>query len=84
MMTTSFLPSADNQITRISNHANSQAAPVREPLKHMLIGSPKAVKSTIHTLHQMGYAEVGAWSQLLPTANAGEVMSILSKQILVQ
>jgi hypothetical protein len=28
-------------------------------------------------------AEVGAWSWLLPTGNQGEVISILSKQILV-
>jgi hypothetical protein len=80
-MNTSFLPSTDNQNTTIPN--SSPATPTREPLKHLLIGSPKAVNSTIRTLHQLGYAEVGAWSQLLPTGNQGEVMSILSKQILV-
>ncbi|MEH1904109.1 hypothetical protein [Nostoc sp.] len=55
----------------------------REPIKHLLIGSPKAVTSTIHFLQVIGYASVGDWSQLLPTANPGEVMSILSRQILV-
>ncbi|WP_262984342.1 hypothetical protein [Nostoc sp. 'Peltigera membranacea cyanobiont' 210A] len=39
--------------------------------------------STIHYLQVIGYASVGDWSQLLPTANPGEVMSILSRQILV-
>ncbi|MEH1781961.1 hypothetical protein [Nostoc sp.] len=57
--------------------------PNREPIKHLLIGSPKAVTSTIHYLQVIGYASVGDWSQLLPTANPGEVMSILSRQILV-
>ncbi|WP_414526609.1 hypothetical protein [Nodularia chucula] len=58
-----------------------KASPVREPIKHLLIGSPKAVTSTIHLLQVIGYANVKDWSPLLPTANAGEVMSILSRQI---
>nr|WP_322720411.1 hypothetical protein [Nostoc sp. ChiQUE02]MDZ8233460.1 hypothetical protein [Nostoc sp. ChiQUE02] len=45
----------------------------REPIKHLLIGSSKAVTSTIHYLQVIGYASVGDWSQLLPTANPGEV-----------
>lgn len=56
--------------------------PNREPLKHLLIGSPKGVRSAIHTLHRLGYAEVGAWSPLMPTANPDEVMSILMRYIL--
>lgn len=55
----------------------------REPIKHLLIGSPKAVISTIHYLQAVGYASVGDWSPLLPTANSHEVMSILIRQILV-
>jgi hypothetical protein len=55
----------------------------REPIKHLLIGSPKAVTSTIHYLQAVGYASVGDWSPLLPTANSREVMSILIRQILV-
>ncbi|AFY36041.1 hypothetical protein [Calothrix sp. PCC 7507] len=55
--------------------------PQREPIKHLLIGSPKAVTSTIHYLQVIGYASVGDWSPLLPTTNSGEVMSILSRQI---
>ncbi|AFY43048.1 hypothetical protein [Nostoc sp. PCC 7107] len=56
----------------------------REPIKHLLIGSPKAVTSTIHYLHVLGYANVGDWSPLLPTEKSGEVMSILTRQILIQ
>ncbi|MBD2454850.1 hypothetical protein H6G80_12240 [Nostoc sp. FACHB-87] len=58
--------------------------PHREPIKHLLIGSPKAVNSTIHYLQVIGYASVGDWSPLLPTANEDEVMSILIRQILMQ
>ncbi len=78
----SFL-TGDDKPTPIPNQAASEQ-PTREPIKHLLIGSPKAVNSTIHHLHQLGYAQVGDWSPLLPTANPGEVMSILSKQIAVQ
>jgi hypothetical protein len=55
--------------------------PSREPLKHLLIGSPQVVTNAIHGFYALGYAEVSAWSPLLPTANAGEVMSILIKYV---
>jgi hypothetical protein len=58
--------------------------PIREPIKHLLIGSPKAVTSTIHFLQVVGYANVKDWSPLLPTGNPDEVMSILIRQILMQ
>lgn len=57
--------------------------PGREPLKHLLIGSPRVVKNAIHGLYALGYAEVGAWSPLLPTSNVGEVMSILIKYVVL-
>ncbi|WP_214662593.1 hypothetical protein [Amazonocrinis nigriterrae] len=55
----------------------------REPIKHLLIGSPKAVTSTIHLLQMIGYANVGDWSPLQLTGNPDEVMSILIRQISV-
>ena len=61
-----------------------ETSPRREPLKHLLIGSPEVVKNGIHNLHALGYEEVGAWSRLLPTANDGEVMSILVKYYTVR
>ncbi len=64
------------------NQSTENQFPKREPIKHLLIGSPKAVNSTIHYLQVIGYANVGDWSPLLPTTNPGEVMSILSRQIL--
>ena len=54
----------------------------RVKLKHILIGSPKVVRSTIHLLHVLGYAEATAWSPLQPTANPGETMSILVRYLL--
>ncbi|WGV26324.1 hypothetical protein [Halotia branconii] len=67
-----------------TNQVDSQANPVKEPLKHLLIGSSKAVISTIHHLQVIGYAQVGDWSPLLPTPNPDEVMSILNRPIVVQ
>ncbi|OUL27512.1 hypothetical protein [Nostoc sp. 106C] len=58
--------------------------PNRKPIKHLLIGSAKAVTSTIHYLQVVGYAGVGEWSPLLPTDKPDEVMSILIRQILMQ
>ncbi|MEO0684109.1 MAG: hypothetical protein AAFY76_03435 [Cyanobacteria bacterium J06649_11] len=59
--------------------------PGRETIKHTLIGSSKAVMGTIQVLHQLGYAQVGDWSPLLPSpTNPGEVMSILVRTIMVQ
>lgn len=83
-MTQGFLSSADNPNTPGASLGESQTAPDREPIKHLLIGSPKAVKSTIHYLQVTGYADAAAWSPLVPTANPGEVMSILTRYILVQ
>ncbi|BAY50656.1 hypothetical protein SAMD00079811_82870 (plasmid) [Scytonema sp. HK-05] len=83
-MTQGFLSSADNPNTPIPNQTNSQASPEREPIRHTLIGSPKAVNSTIRVLHQLRYAEISDWSPLVPTGNTGEVMSILIRSILVQ
>lgn len=83
-MSTSFLPNSEDSKAAIPSQADSQTVPFREPLKHLLIGSSKAVTSTIHYLQVIGYADVGDWSQLLPTGNAGEFMSILSRNIVVQ
>ncbi|MCG6138729.1 MAG: hypothetical protein MET45_29730 [Nostoc sp. LLA-1] len=84
MITTSFISSAEDPITTLKSQTDSQTEPNREPLKHLLIGSSKAVTGTIHYLKVIGYADVDDWSQLLPTGNPGEVMSILIRHILVK
>lgn len=76
-MTTSFLSDADNPNTPVPNQTGKNIPPNREPIKHTLIGSPKAVKSTIHYLQVIGYADAAAWSPPVPTPNSGEVISIM-------
>jgi len=51
----------------------------REPLRMLVIGSRPGVTGTIHTLHRLGYAQIGEWSPLLPGPNPGEVMAILTR-----
>jgi len=55
--------------------------PDREPVKILLIGSPKAVRSIIHILYSLGFASVGEWSPLQPAQKPGEVMSILMRYL---
>jgi hypothetical protein len=57
--------------------------PHRESLTTLLIGSPEAIRTAIHDLHQRGYAEAGDWSGLLPAPDPSEVMSILIRHRLV-
>ncbi len=81
-MNQNFL-SSNNLNVLFPDKVVSPVPPNREPLKHLLIGSPKGVTSTIHTLHHVGYAEVGLWSPLVPYSNSGQVMSILIRYILL-
>ncbi|TVP58384.1 MAG: hypothetical protein EA343_21625 [Nodularia sp. (in: Bacteria)] len=66
------------------NPSPENASHRREPIKQLLIGSPKTVSSTIHYLQVIGYVSIGDWSPLLPTTNPGEVISILVRQILMK
>ena len=51
----------------------------RERLRILVIGSRDGVIETIHDLYRRGFAEVNAWSPLLPAPSSGEVMSILTR-----
>jgi hypothetical protein len=55
-----------------------------EKIKHILIGSHKAVTITMQVLQQLGYADIKDWSPLLPTHNPGEFISVLIKAVAVQ
>lgn len=83
-MAQNFLADSDDPNASCWRQTVENVLPGKEPLKHLLIGSAKGVTNAIHSLQVRGYAEVGAWSPLLPTANPGEVMSILIKYIQVQ
>lgn len=50
----------------------------------LLLGCSEDIVEAIHTLHALGYAEVGAWSPLLPVPNSTKMMSILTRYRLAQ
>ncbi|MBE9062765.1 hypothetical protein [cf. Phormidesmis sp. LEGE 11477] len=62
--------------------------PSRSHVRHILLGSPEAVRQTIHLLHILRYTETGLWSRaiaiqdplVIPPA-PGEVISLLRKQV---
>ena len=53
--------------------------PERERGRVVLYGSRDGIIENIHTLHKKGFAEVSAWSPLMPTGNPGELMCILTR-----
>jgi hypothetical protein len=71
------------------SHIQPEPPPAREPIRHLLIGSPAAVGLTIHHLHVLDYADAMLWSpaialsqeQLVLTLNPGEVMRILVRYL---
>jgi hypothetical protein len=82
-MAQEFLPNpSEDSIPPVSGETQQQVPADRETLKHILIGSPKVVRSAIHNLHVRGYAEATAWSPLQPTANPREVISILMRYVI--
>ena len=70
-----------------SNEPNSknQSSLHRERIKHLLVGSPRVVKRTMHLLHVLGYAEVREWSRPQVAGSLGqpgEVVSVLIRNAL--
>jgi hypothetical protein len=63
--------------------ATPPSNPNRHPLKVLIVSSPQGVTNTIHTFYRLGYAEVSEWSKPQPTQNPGEVMSVLSRRLLI-
>lgn len=80
-MPNNFLTLADKTDSSLEPLETSIEArsPNREPLRVLVIGSRQGVTTTIQTLHQLRFADVGEWSPLMPTATPGEVMSILTR-----
>ena len=63
----------------------------RQPVKHILVGSPVAVQHTIHRLHQLGYAEAIEWARPLRideplhiTPAPGDVISVLVRYLRIE
>ncbi|MBH8565193.1 hypothetical protein I8748_23920 [Nostoc sp. CENA67] len=72
----------EQKFPQVPGKDSDKSTPNRKPIKHILIGSPKVVTSTIHYLQVIGYANVNDWSQPQQTGNPDEVMSILVRYIL--
>ncbi|MBD2459436.1 hypothetical protein H6G89_00120 [Oscillatoria sp. FACHB-1407] len=81
--TASFTPTPNSNPNPGLGSLTEQDLPNRESLRILVIGSRRGVTGTIHTLYRLGFAEVGEWSPLLPAATPGEVMSILTRSLLV-
>ncbi|MBE9116560.1 peptide ABC transporter substrate-binding protein [Lusitaniella coriacea LEGE 07157] len=76
--------SSETSTVRLSREPIATPQPHRETVKILLIGSPQGVTNIIHTLHYLGFAEVGAWSPPQPTGNPGEVVSLLLRQLMLR
>ncbi len=84
-MTEEFVPDATETPTiPVTPSPSSEPTSNREPVKILIIGSPKGVNNIIQTLYRLRFAEVREWSPLQPTANPGEVVSILKRQLSIR
>ncbi len=84
-MTEEFVPDAsETPAVPVTPSASPEPTSTREPVKILLIGSPKGVNTMIHTLYRLRFASVTQWSPLQPTANPGEVVSMLIRQISIK
>ena len=60
----------------------------KEELRHILLGSPGAIRQTIYLLHSLHYSESALWTPLAPvrgqlviTSEQGEMMSLLRRSL---
>jgi len=67
---------------------NFERGCAKEDLRHILLGSPGAIRQTIHLLHSLRYAEPVLWSpimtvgkQMIITPEQGESMSLLRRSL---
>ena len=80
--------SALNLTEPTSARPDSAEAPSRETVRHILLGSPEAIRQTIHLLHILNYAETVLWSPVLRveeplvvTPEQGEAVSLLRRVV---
>jgi hypothetical protein len=71
-MSFDFIPDDGGTPTpKDASNTKGEPSPEREPIEMLLIGSPPGIKMTILNLYKRGFAEVSAWSRLLPTGKGG-------------
>lgn len=89
-MIQNFLPDDDRDLSvRVSIDVEKpskpeKSEPKREAVRLIAIGSPRAVSRLIHTLHNLGFAEAGAWSRFLPAQTEGDIMSVLTWYVRIE
>jgi len=76
-----FQPSSAGAAASTILPAGGAYDPKFESVRHMLFGSPPAVRSAIALLHKLNYAEPNDWSKPVPTGQANEVVVVLIKRI---
>ena len=69
LLPSSQMPADEKRAVALSGGA-SQVGPRRggdrpDSVRHILLGSPEAVRQTIHLLHTLHYAETVLWSPVL-------------------
>ncbi len=81
---TLLLPTTPNPLPQLT----PVGARPKEHIRHILLGSPAAVRQTIHLFHTLHYAETVLWSPILMieepliiTPAQGEAMSLLRKSL---
>ena len=84
-----LLPNDDRFAVRVSIDVEkpskpNKSEPKREAVRLIAIGSPRAVSRLIHTLHNLGFAEAGAWSRFMPAQIAGNVMSVMTWHVQIE
>jgi hypothetical protein len=75
-----FIPS-DQGAAASTAFTVTASLPTAEPIRHLLFGSLSTVRTTIHSLHKLGYADPNDWSTPISTGRANEVMAILTKRV---
>lgn len=72
-------PTADVHQTPTLSIADAIPVDDQPANRMIVIGTPDWIKQKIHSFHVAGIAEVWAWSQLMPTRNKGEMISVLKR-----
>ncbi|MBE9059943.1 hypothetical protein IQ256_02910 [cf. Phormidesmis sp. LEGE 11477] len=77
-----------NPTSALPTGPNPDSSVPGETVKHILLGSPGAIRQTIHLLHSLRYSETVLWSPVLRveeplviTPEQGEAMSLLRKMV---
>ena len=74
---------SQRNLASVEVRASTDRKSGREYVKVIVVGSLKGVGKIIHTLYRLGFAEVTQWSPPTPTANPGEVMSVMRRSVFV-